>query len=110
MGRRLTTRWEIPHSIVKIVTMVCADYERRRLAIEFKTESPEVLCEYARLNGIVDDALADIEEGIRRIMLADVSLGRGYDFSPASPFLARNTYYQRKCKLVHDIAKGMMLV
>jgi hypothetical protein len=110
MGRRLTTKWDIPYSIVKIVVTVCADYDRRRIAIDLQTDTPEVLREYGRLNHIVDEALLDIEEGIRRVMLDDVSLGRGYDFSPASPFLAKNTYYQRKCKLVHDIARGMMLV
>ena len=110
MGRKLKTRWDIPHSIVKIVTMICADYDRRRIAIEFASEPDAVISEYKRLNGIVDDALAEIDEGIRRVLLVDVSIGRGYDFSPASPFMARGTYYQRKCKLVHDIAKGMMLV
>ena len=110
MGRELVTKWDIPRSIVKIVVMVCADYDRRKIAIELQSADEAVISEYKRLNGIVDTALLDIEEGVRRVFLADVGLGRGYDFSPASPFMARGTYYQRKCKLVHDIAQGMMLV
>ena len=110
MGRRITTKWDLPFSIVKIVSTICADYDRRRIAMQFKTDSADVIREYERLNGIIDSALLEIEVGIRRVMLDDVILGRGYDFSPASPFLAKNTYYQRKCKLVYDIAKGMMLV
>lgn len=110
MGRKLKTRWDIPYSIVKIVRMVCADYDRRRIAIELNSESDAVISEYKRLNSIVDDALVEIDEGIRRVLLVDISIGRGYDFSPASPFMARGTYYQRKCKLVHDIAQGMKLV
>ena len=110
MGRRRETKWDIPYSIVKIVVMICADYERRRIAIEIANDTDAVIAEYIRLNNIVDHALSSIEEGIRGVILDDVSLGRGYDFSPASPFLAKNTYYQRKRKFVHDIAKGMMLI
>jgi hypothetical protein len=110
MSRRIETKWDIPYSIVKIVVMICADYDRRRIAVDMANESDSVISEYVRLNQIVDSAMSSIEEGVRRVFLDDVSLGRGYDFSPASPFLAKNTYYQRKRKFVHDIAKGLKLI
>lgn len=112
MGQRpkFCEKYQVPYSVFVVVRSICADYKRRRDAIERRRDAAEVLIEYERLNGIVDIALSEIECGIRQTILEDVSLGRGYDFSPASPFLAKNTYYSRKHKLVYDIARGMRLI
>ena len=103
-------KWEIPTSVVDIVKMVCADYDRRERMIKYSTITGAVLAKYVELNAIIDKALEDIEIGIRRDMLEDIQQGRGYEFSAASPFLAKNTYYQRKRKLIHDIARGLSLI
>jgi hypothetical protein len=98
--KRIYDHWEIPTSVVHIVKSVCADYDRRAAVIA----SGEYREQYVNMNAAIDLALLSVEEGIRRIMLEDISHGRGYDFSPASPYLAKNSYYLRKRKAIHDIA------
>ena len=103
-------KWEIPSGVVAIVKAVCADYERRERAIRYSNITGEVLSRYVELNAVIDNALEEVEIGIRRDLLEDIREGRGYDFSATSPFLAKNTYYQRKRKLIHDIAEGLFLI
>ena len=108
--RKMYFKWELPASVVNIVKTVCADYDRRARMIKCTATTDSVLARYAELNAIVDKALEDVDIGIRRDLLEDVKKGRGYDFSAASPFLAKNTYYRHKRKLIHDIAKGLSLI
>lgn len=103
-------RWEIPSSVVRLVEAICADYDRREQAIKHSSLTGETLETYARLNAAIDAGLESVEPGIRRFMLDDIWLGRGYDFSPCSPFLAKNSYYKRKKKVIHDIAKELKLI
>lgn len=103
-------KWEIPTSVVDIVKTVCADYDRRERAIKHSNITGPVLAKYIELNSVVDRALNDVEAGIRRSLLEDITEGRGYDFSEASSYLAKNTYYMRKRKLIHDIAEGLELI
>lgn len=111
MGRhRENFEWEVPTGVVGIVRAVCADYRRREHMIKFSSIAGDVLEEYIRLNSIVDNAVGSAERGIRYSLLADIANGRGYDNSPASPFLAKNTYYLRKRKIVYDIARSLKLV
>ena len=108
--QKMYFKWEIPTSVVDIVKTICADYDRRERMIKHSTITGSVLARYVELNAIIDKALEDIEIGIRRDMLDDIQKGRGYDFSAASPFIAKNTYYHRKRKLIHDIAEGLALI
>lgn len=108
--QKMYFKWDIPTSVVDIVKTVCADYDRRERMIKHSAITGAVLERYVELNSVIDRALEDVEVGIRRSMLGDIQKGRGYDFSAASPFLAKNTYYQRKRKLIHDIAQGLSLV
>ena len=108
--QKMYFKWEIPKTVVDVVKSHCADYKRRERMIKFSTITGAVLDEYVRLNSIIDNALEDVEVGIRQELLEDVAKGRGYDYSAASPFLAKNTYYPRKRKLIHDIAEGLSLI
>lgn len=108
--KKIYDRWEIPYGVVQIVCAVCCDYARRDKAICNLTEEHKVLDEYKRLNGIIDDALGEIEVGVRSVMFDDIRLSRGYMCSPCSYLLAKNTYYNRKRKLIHDIAVGLNLI
>ena len=108
--QKMYFKWEIPTSVVDIVKTVCADYGRRERMIKHSTITGDVLARYVELNAVIDKALEDVEVGIRDAMLEDIHKGRGYDFSAASPFLAKNTYYLRKRKLIHDIAEGLHLI
>lgn len=107
--RKAVDKWEVPETVVQIVKAFCADYSRRAKALSRHNVSDDTVALYVKLNSVIDAALEEVEEGIRQIMLTDIQLGRGYDFSPASPFLAKNTYYQRKRKIVHKIAKSLLL-
>lgn len=108
--KRMYFKWEIPTSVVDIVTTVCADYERRERMIRYAGVTGDVLERYVELNATIDKALECIELGIRRDLLRDICEGRGYEHSPAASFLAKNSYYQRKRKLIHDIAVGLSLI
>jgi hypothetical protein len=104
--KRIYDNYEVPKGVVNIVKTVCADYDRRS-----KGNADEAVLEtYLQLNGVIDTALEEIEAGIRRVILDDVRLGRGYDFSPASPFLAKNSYYNRKRQFVYNVARGLKLI
>ena len=75
-------KWGLPNSVVAIVRAMCVDYDRRNVAIKYNTVSDDVLKSYRELNGIINEALEEIEVGIRRDVLNDIILNRGYNFSP----------------------------
>ena len=108
--QRIYIRYDVPLSVVLMVNAICGDYKRRALEIERNRMPSTVLENYARLNGIVDKALEDIEEGFRREMLRDISEGRGYGKSGIQIILSKNAYYRRRRKLVYDIAKDLLLI
>lgn len=98
----------LPRGVVAIVKDICADYTRRKAALS--GDLPDNIREtYTRLNKAVEDALEEIEKGIRSAILSDVANGRGYDVSEATFYLAKNTYYRRKRKLIHDVAVALSL-
>lgn len=103
-------QYELPTSVVEIVKTICADYTRRERAIKYGNVTGAVLERYIELNANIDSALEDIEIGIRMDMLLDIQYRRGYDFSPVSFCISKNTYYKRKKKLIYDIAKNLSLV
>lgn len=109
MSRRsVFGKWEIPRTVVEIVKSICADYDRRAIAMENAAE--DTVKTYKRLNESIDQAMTDIEPAIRRTMLEDIYTGRGYGYSPASAIMTKNAYYSRKRKAVHDIAVNLMLL
>jgi uncharacterized membrane-anchored protein len=107
---KLYFKWDIPTSIVDIVKAICADYDRRERTIKFGTISGAVLERYIELNNAVDKALQDVEIGLRNYLLSDIRYNRGYDYSDAQEIIAKNTYYNRKRKLIHDIAIELKLL
>lgn len=108
--KRLYYKYEIPPSVVEIVTAICVDYDRRERAIRHSAITGTVLERYVELNAAVDAALGEMEVEFRRGMLEDIASGRGYHFSMISPYLAKNTYYYKKRKLIHDIALELALL
>ena len=102
--------YEIPTSTVRVVTSICADYNRREAAIKHSAVTGPVLERYVELNRAVDMALGDIELGIRDLVLRDVADGVGYNKSAAACQLSKNAYYRRRRKLVYDIAVNLSLL
>lgn len=101
---------EIPTSAVRVVTSICADYDRRESAIKHSAATGSVLERYVELNRAVDIALYGIEPGLRDILLRDVSGCVGYNKSAAACQLSKNAYYRRRRKLVYDIAVNLSLL
>ena len=102
--------WEIPTSVVGMVNALCADYERRARAVRSSSVTGAVLETYVQLNAVIDEALEEVEVGIRKDLLRDISEGRGYARSGAQLQVSKNTYYRRRRKLIHDIAKLLSLL
>lgn len=103
-------KWGIPSTVVTVVCSICSDYARRKSEIGYGTTTEDVLDECKRLNAVIECALEDIEVGIRWVIFEDITYRRGYVFSPCSAIIAKNTYYKRKRKLIHDIAIGLHLI
>ena len=112
MKKNAKRKWDhaIPSSIVHIVYAICADYDRRACVTESNGYDGAVVQECHRLNTIVDNAMDDVECGIRRHMLNDIIYARGYERSPCACFIAKNTYYARRRKVIHDIAFALNLL
>lgn len=102
--------YSVPTGVSWIVRAVCADYDRRvqRLRNNDLREDAKETC--LRLNKAVDDALISIETGMKKAMIDDIRFGRGYDHSPASLMISKNTYYRRKRKVVFAIASNLCLI
>ena len=103
-------KWEVPATVVTLVKAHCNDYDRRAKIINNPNTSPTLAQNFREFNLVIDNALMDIEPGLRSALLTDIQIGRGFDASPIAPFLAKNTYYARKRKLIHDIAVGLHLI
>lgn len=108
--RRIYYKWGIPKSVVVVVVALCADYDRRAKAISIEQSGDPVVKRFMEINQVIDNAFADVEQGIRAQLLADLQQGRGYDSSMAAPFIGKNGYYNRKRKVIHDIAVGLRLI
>ena len=108
--QRIYYKWALPSTVVGLVNSICADYERREKAIRCESVSERVLEYFIYLNAIVDKALEEIEPGIRREILRDISEHKGYYRSGCSVIMEKNSYYRRRRKLVHDIASMMNLI
>lgn len=108
--RRDDDRYTIPASAARLSEAVCGDYYRRATAIRSGIVSGAALDVCMHLNIAVETALEGLENGVRSEMLKDVALGRGYNKSNLGAFMAKNTYYDRRRKLIYDIAKGLNLV
>ncbi len=107
---KLYFTYDVPTSITRVVNAVCADYERRERAIKYSAITGDTLDKYIELNAAVDRALEDVEVGLRKILLDDISSGRGYYKSSAVCLVSKNAYYCRRRKLIHDIATSLSLI
>ncbi len=108
--QKMYFKWEIPTSVVNVTVAILADYSRRERAIKYSSITGAVLDRYIELNNAVDLVLKDTEPAVRKEMLVDMENDRGYNRSQAQYFMSRNTYYQRRRKIIHDLAKELSLL
>lgn len=102
--------FRVPKGVADIAEAVISDYRRREKSITGDMIVNHVEENYIRLNAAVDRALACVEPGIRKDMMRDIELGRGYTRSPVSALLSKNAYYRRRRKLVYDVAYELALL
>lgn len=108
--QKIYFKWDIPKDVVRTVVGICEGYERRDRALKRAAITGAVLTRYVELNAVVDRAMAEIEAGIRRDILADIAAGRGYGKSAAQYIVGKDTYYRRRNKMIYDIAKALALI
>lgn len=109
MGRR-RKRQTMPATTANVVKALCADYARRENAIKFSAITGPTLARYVELNAAIVKALESVETGIREGLLDDIATGRGYENSKLAPLMAKNTYYERKQKVLFTIARELWLI
>ena len=102
---------EMPRGVVHIAKAICADYDRRAKALRDENLDEAVKDTYVRMNQWVDDALATIEEeGVRREILRDMTLRRGYEKSGVQMFVSENSYYRRRRQVIFRVAQAASLI
>jgi hypothetical protein len=106
---RKVKRLYVPDNVRSIVRYVCADYDRRRMLIAAGNAGVDIITEAMRLNDAVDDALSNVDPGLRCLRV-DIACGRGYEHSAAACICAKNTYYAYKKKVMYEIAHSLALV
>jgi hypothetical protein len=110
---KIFKNWQIPQCIVTIVYAVCADYSRRAKEIFDSSripQNPDKIAKYIALNNAVDDSLEFLENGIRKEMMKDIVYRRGYQKSGLQVILCKEAYYNRRNKVIHDIAEKLNLI
>lgn len=100
---------KLPREVVGVAVAVIADYGRRKREIERGALSEGLLSSYLRYNGIVDSAFECIEEGARRELMDDISVGRGWHTSKIGYMYTLRSYYIRKRQVIYTVAVGLGL-
>ena len=111
MGRKKTYfKYNHPYSLVSMIESIVADYPRRERVLKYCSDDESILLEYRRINSIIDDMVDVFESELAEIIKEDIVNRVGYERSRAALFAAKKTYYRRKSMLIHDIAKGLLLI
>lgn len=111
MGRPKTRyEYEIPKTVVEVVHGICADYDRRELAIKHSNIVGETLARYIELNVAIENALDMCDSRVREYLVEDIAEERGYAFSQCSLVVAKNTYYENKRKFIYHVARKLYLI
>ncbi|MDY3846336.1 MAG: hypothetical protein SOZ62_05485 [Eubacteriales bacterium] len=101
---------KIPDDIDKIIAAVCHDYKRRKNLIEGGHVNGDVRAHYIKMNSALESALdEECEAGLRKDMLDDIAIRRGYRKTPAY-YVSQVTYYDRKRRVKYAIAKKLHLL
>ena len=100
----------MPQTVINLVKAICADYERRKKALNFGKVEGLILQRYTELNAAVDKILQNVDLGLRSDLMRDLASGSGYNFSQANPYMAKNTYYRYKKKFLYELAIELRLL
>lgn len=101
---------DMPKAVVIIVKAICADYKRRCCILRNRKTPEEIKERCVEFNKAVEKALTEVEEGIRKDLINDIATNRGYERSEIQYFISKEAYYNRKNKIIWDIAKELRLL
>jgi hypothetical protein len=111
--RYIPTDSRLTETVLDLIQTLCADYPRRKRIIECKfrtVTTDEAVARFKRLNDVIDDAMKQVDVGIREYVLSDIACRNGYNKSMASPFISRTSYYRQKNNALLEMAKGFDLI
>ena len=97
----------ITKTVMEIIEKLCADYPRRKRLADYLYYAKGNDADLAHLRGInakIDEALSEVDEGLRDYMLSDIANRNGYGRSMASPFIRKDSYYAQKNKAILKMA------
>lgn len=107
----MNAKWEdTPYSVICVVVALCKDYGRRKKILSRSDISVELRNRYVELNSAIEEELGKLEPLIAKNMVDDVGRGRGYNYSPSAPYIAKNTYYKRRHSFILGVAENLRLV
>lgn len=101
---------DMPKAVVVIVKAICADYKRRCYILRSVKTPNEVKDRCLEFNKAVEKAITEVEEGIRKDLINDIATSKGYERSEIQYFISKEAYYNRKNKIIWDIAKELRLL
>ena len=97
-------------SLEEIIIALCADFDRRKLAIEEKALPKRVLLEYKFLNlRILEGAMDAVGIRAAKIFIDDIGARRGYAKSSVD-WLSEPTYKITKAAVKRSIARKLSLM
>ncbi len=100
----------LPPSVRRLVVALCADYERRRAAIESHVINLRVENEYKYYNyKILDAAAESVGEKYAEDFIKSIGEGRGYWTSDVKEF-CESTFNYKKRLVIENIAQRLYLV
>ena len=100
----------MPKAVVLIVKAICADHKRRCYILRNSKTPEEIKERCVEFNKAVEKAITEVEEGIRKDLINDIATNTGYERSEIQYFISKEAYYNRKNKIIWDIAKELRLL
>lgn len=101
---------DMPKAVVIMVKAICADYKRRCYILRNRKTPEEIKERCIEFNKAVEKAITEVEEGIRKDLINDIATNTGYERSEIQYFISKEAYYNRKNKIIWDIAKELRLL
>ncbi len=99
-----SARYDLPRNVCDACLAILGDYRRRATEIERGKLPARVLDTYAELNRLCDRAAYDIQPSVRKAIMKDIELRRGWELSELGPIYEKKSYYNCKRKIVKRLA------
>ena len=99
--------FKIPESVYRMVSAICADYERRETEMRSGNLTPFVRDTYRNTNRVIDDAVTSVvTERWSDRMLSDLINERSYQDAKCNTLTSRSGYRRWKLEIFLRIAEA----